>query len=365
MAGNTFGRALRLTTFGESHGPGLGGVLDGCPAGIPLCEADIQKELDRRKPGQGPTATKRKEADAVRLLSGVFEGVTTGTSLAFYIANEDQRSHDYGNLAEVFRPGQADWAYFRKYNGVRDYRGGGRASGRETAARVAGGVIARKILALRGVEVLGACVALGGVAVQDWAALDLEGARNRPYCAATDAMPALWDKAVAAARKAGDTLGGIVRVETRHVPAGLGEPVFDKLEALLGHAIMSVGAVKGFSVGEGFGAAALRGSQNNDPLLPQTPPCPGAADFASNHAGGILGGISSGQDIVLHAAVKPIASIAIRQRTVDKQGQAAEALIGGRHDLAAIPRIVPVLEAMTALTLADALLLQLRMDLTR
>lgn len=182
MAGNTFGRALRLTTFGESHGPGLGGVLDGCPAGIPLCEADIQKELDRRKPGQGPTATKRKEADAVRLLSGVFEGVTTGTSIAFYIANEDQRSLDYGNLAEVFRPGQADWAYFRKYNGVRDYRGGGRASGRETAARVAGGVIARKILALRGVEVLGACVALGGVAVQDWAALDLEGARNRPYC---------------------------------------------------------------------------------------------------------------------------------------------------------------------------------------
>ena len=363
MAGNTFGQALRLTTFGESHGVGLGGVVDGCPAGIPLTEADIQTELDRRKPGQGPTATKRKESDTVRLLSGVYEGITTGTPIAFYIANEDQRSRDYGNLAEIFRPGHADWGYFQKYNGIRDHRGGGRSSGRETAARVAGGVIARKILARRGANVLAACVELGGISVQDWATLDLDNARTRPYCAATEAMPPLWDAAVLAARKEGDTLGGIVRIEARNIPAGLGEPVFDKLEAVLAHAIMSIGAVKGFSVGEGFGAAKLRGTQNNDPLLPAEPPHAGAARFASNHAGGILGGISSGQTIVMHAAVKPIASIAVTQQTVDKEGNAASVLIGGRHDLSAIPRIVPVLEAMTALALADALLLQQRMGL--
>ena len=210
---------------------------------------------------------------------------------------------------------------------------------------------------------MAACVELGGTAVQDWATLDLDNARNRPYCAATEAMPQLWDQVVLAARKAGDTLGGIVRIEARNVPAGLGEPVFDKLEAVLAHAIMSIGAVKGFSVGEGFGAAKLHGSQNNDPLLPADPPQPGKATFASNHAGGILGGISSGQTIVMHAAVKPIASIAVTQQTVDKEGNAASVLIGGRHDLAAIPRVVPVLEAMTALALADALLLQQRMGL--
>lgn len=362
MAGNTFGRALRLTTFGESHGPGLGGIIDGCPAGLELTEAQIQAELDRRKPGQGPTATKRKESDTVRLLSGVYEGLTTGTAIAFFIANEDQRSHDYGNLAEIFRPGHADWGYFQKYNGLRDHRGGGRSSGRETAARVAGGVIAKKILARRGVKILGGCVELGGVAIPHWG-LDMDGAALRPYCAAAPSVVSQWDTLVAEARKAGETLGGIVRIEARNVPAGLGEPVFDKLEATLAHAIMSVGAVKGIEIGEGFAAAALRGSQNNDPLLPADEPGPGKARFASNHAGGILGGISSGQDIILRAAVKPIASIAITQNTVDKEGNAATVLIGGRHDLAAIPRVVPVLEAMTALALADALLLQQRMGL--
>ena len=210
---------------------------------------------------------------------------------------------------------------------------------------------------------MAACVELGGTAVQDWATLDLDNARTRPYCAATEAMPSLWDQVVLAARKAGDTLGGIVRIEARNVPAGLGEPVFDKLEAVLAHAIMSIGAVKGFSVGEGFGAAKLHGSQNNDPLLPADPAQPGKGTFASNHAGGILGGISSGQTIVMHAAVKPIASIAVTQQTVDKEGNAASVLIGGRHDLSAIPRVVPVMEAMTALALADALLLQQRMGL--
>lgn len=361
MAGNTFGRILRLTTFGESHGPGLGGVLDGCPAGLELREVDIQAELDLRKPGQGPTATKRKESDTLRLLSGVFEGRTTGTPIAFYIANEDQRSRDYGNLAEVFRPGHADWGYFAKYNGIRDHRGGGRSSGRETAARVAGGAIAKKILARAGVIVQAACVELGGIAVPA-GDVDMERAQGRPYFAASDAAPSLWDAAVAEARKVGDTLGGIVQIVARHVPAGLGEPVFDKLEAVLAHAVMSVGAVKGVEVGEGFAAARLRGSQNNDPLLPGADGALSSVRFASNHAGGILGGISSGQDIVLRAAVKPIASIPREQQTVDRQGRAAVALIEGRHDLSAIPRIVPVLSAMTALALADALLLQDRME---
>lgn len=361
MAGNTFGRILRLTTFGESHGPGLGGVLDGCPAGLALCEADIQAELDLRKPGQGPTATKRKESDTLRLLSGLLDGRTTGTPIAFYIANEDQRSRDYGNLAEVFRPGHADWSYFKKYNGIRDHRGGGRSSGRETAARVAGGVIAKKILARAGVAVQAACVELGGIAVPA-GEVDMERAQGRPYFAASDAAPPLWDAAVAEARKAGDTLGGIVQIVARHVPAGLGEPVFDKLEAMLAHAVMSVGAVKGVEVGAGFAAARLRGSQNNDPLLPGADGAPSSVRFASNHAGGILGGISSGQDIVLRVAVKPIASIAREQQSVDRQGRAAAVLIEGRHDLSAIPRIVPVLSAMTALTLADALLLQDRME---
>lgn len=362
MAGNSFGRVLRLTTFGESHGPGLGGIVDGCPPGIPLSEADIQAELDRRKPGVAVTSTSRKESDTVHLLSGVFEGVTTGTPVAFYIANENARSRDYGNLATVFRPGHADWGFFQKFQGIRDYRGGGRASGRETAARVAAGVVARKILEPYGVRILGACVALGGIGLAEGLEPEMKAARTRPYCAAHDSLPPLWDAAVAAARADGDTLGGIVRLEARNVPAGLGEPVFDKLEALLAHAIMSVGAVKGFSVGEGFAAAMLRGSHNNDALLPAEPPTPGRAVFASNHAGGILGGISSGQTLVMHASVKPIASIARPQQTVDTQGRAAEVRVGGRHDLSAIPRIVPVLEAMTALTLADALLLQRRMD---
>ena len=358
MAGNTFGQALRLTTFGESHGAGLGGVIDGCPAGLHLTEADIQAELDRRKPGQGPTATKRKESDTVRLLSGVYEGVTTGTSIAFYIANEDQRSHDYGNLAEVFRPGHADWGYFQKYNGIRDHRGGGRSSGRETAARVAGGVIARKILERRGVKIMAACVELGGTAVQDWATLDLDNARNRPYCAATEAMPQLWDQVVLAARKAGDTLGGIVRIEARNVPAGLGEPVFDKLEAVLAHAIMSIGAVKGFSVGDGFGAAKLHGSQNNDPLLPADPPQPGKATFASNHAGGILGGISSGQQIIANIALKPTSSITVPGHTINRDGEEVEMITKGRHDPCVGIRAVPIAEAMLAIVLMDHFLRQ-------
>lgn len=359
MAGNTFGKIFRVTTFGESHGPAIGGVVDGCPAGLEICAGEIQAELDRRKPGYGATATKRKESDTIQLLSGIMDGKTTGTPIGFVIANEDQRSRDYGNLANVFRPGHGDYTYFCKYTGIRDYRGGGRASGRETACRVAAGAIAKKLLAtVCDARIFGACIELGGIAVPP-GEQDLAHALGRPYFAASDDAPALWDDAVARARKAGDTLGGIVRILARNIPAGLGEPVFDKLDAMLAHAIMGVGAVKGVEIGAGFAAARLRGSQNNDLLAPGDGVL---ASFSGNNAGGILAGISSGQDIVIQAAIKPIASISQEQRTIDAQGRPAAITIGGRHDLSAIPRVIPVLTAMTALTLADALLLQRRMD---
>ena len=231
MAGNSFGRILRLTSYGESHGPGLGGVLDGCPVGLPLSEEDLQRELDLRKPGQGATATKRKESDTVRILSGVFQGLTTGTPIAFHIANEDQRSRDYGNLAQVFRPGHADWGFFKKFHGIRDYRGGGRSSGRETVARVAAGAIAKKLLATRGIRIAAGAVELGGIAVPP-EACDLDAALSRPFFAAAGSVVPLWEERVAAARAVGDTLGGVVQVVARNVPAGLGEPCFDKLDAL-------------------------------------------------------------------------------------------------------------------------------------
>lgn len=349
MSGNTFGRVFRLTTYGESHGVGLGGVVDGCPAGIPLYESFIQKELDLRRPGEGAASTARKEADGVKLLSGVFEGVTTGTPIAFHVANTDQRSRDYGDLAKLYRPGHADVTYDAKY-GVRDYRGGGRSSGRETVSRVAGGAIAQMLLATQGISVRAFTVELGGVPAE---IVDPDGAEKRPFFSPDADVVEAWETMVHDVRSEGDTLGGIVQIEAHDVPAGLGEPVFDKLDATLAHALMSVGAVKGVEVGVGFEAARLRGSENNDPLVP--------GGFFSNHAGGILGGISSGQTIILRAAVKPIPSIAQEQITVDKDGNPSPILVGGRHDICAIPRIVPVLKAMVALALADALLLQRRM----
>lgn len=367
MAGNTFGRLLRLTTFGESHGAAIGGILDGCPPGLDIDVEEIQADLDRRKPGGGGAATSRREVDRIQLLSGVFEGKSTGAPIGFIIANENQRSGDYGHLADIFRPGHADWSYFRKFLGIRDYRGGGRASGRETAARVAAGAIARKILAVfcNG-EITAATVALGGVAVPE-AEQDLAGALKRPFFAASDKAVPLWEQKVAQARKEGDTLGGIVAIRCANIPPGLGEPVFDKLDACLAYALMGVGAVKCVEIGAGAQAASLAGSVNNDALLPGEPPMLGRWPnpvFASNNAGGILGGISTGQDILARAHLKPIASIPRPQRTIDRRGQAALIEIGGRHDLAAIPRAVPVLAAMAALTLADALLLQRRvMDL--
>lgn len=364
MAGNTFGRLLRLTTFGESHGQALGGILDGCPPGISIDADYIQADLDRRRPGAGTSATKRKEADKIQLLSGIYQGVTTGTPIGFIIANEDQRSRDYGNLAEIFRPGHADWTYFCKYNGIRDHRGGGRASGRETACRVAGGAIAKKILeTLCGGRILAACVELGGLGVPE-NEMELENAHARPYFAASGAIVEKWDGIVEEARKAGDTLGGIARVVAQNIPAGLGEPVFDKLDAMLAYALMSIGAVKAVEIGLGKEAARLQGSINNDAMHPGKPPFRDGMpnpEFAGNNAGGILGGISTGQDIVAQAAFKPIASIAKPQLTIDKYGNEVTIQIGGRHDLSAIPRAVPVMAAMTALTLADALLMQRRM----
>jgi chorismate synthase len=351
MSGNTFGRVFRLTTFGESHGPALGGVVDGCPAGIPLTEAMIQRELDRRKPGGSPTSTTRKEPDTVRLLSGIFEGRTTGTPVGFLIENTCQRSTDYDALKHLFRPGHGDMTYQAKY-GLRDHRGGGRASGRETACRVAGGAVAQELLAASGIRVTACCVELGGIMAAD---VDHDGTVERPFFAAADAVIPAWEARVREAVAVGDSLGGVVEVVATGVPAGLGEPVFDKLDARLASAFMGVGAVKGVEIGAGFAAARLTGSVNNDPLVP-----PGTAPV-TNNAGGILGGISCGWPIVVRAAVKPIPSIARPQSTIDTDGNPAEITVGGRHDRSAIPRIVPVLKAMMLLTLADFLLLQRRM----
>jgi len=354
MIGSTFGTLFRLTSFGESHGPGIGGVVDGCPAGLELCEADIQKELDLRRPGSaGPAGTARKEADIARLLSGVYEGKSTGTPIAFFIANEDQRSADYSELARLFRPGHADFAYQAKY-GLRDPRGGGRSSGRETAARVAGGAIAQRLLASQGVSVHACTLEIGGIACE---CDNIVTAGSRPYFAGDERIIPAWDERLKKVRALGDSLGGIVQIEAYGVPAGLGEPVFGKLDAMLAAALMSVGAVKGVEQGAGFKAARMLGSEHNDALLP-------GGRFASNNAGGVLGGISSGQDIILRAAVKPIPSIAREQKTVDAEGNPAPITVGGRHDICAIPRIVPALKAMVALVLADMLLQQRRQENT-
>jgi len=349
MSGNTFGTLFKLTTFGESHGMGLGGVVDGCPPGIVLNEDILQRELDRRKPGQGGlAATARKESDAVRLLSGVFEGKTTGTPIGFSVMNEDQRSRDYSAIKDVYRPGHADLGYDAKF-GVRDYRGGGRSSGRETVARVAGGAIAQELLRGEGITVSAATVELGGIPA---AARDFDGALDRPFFSADADIVPIWEQHVRTVKGAGDTLGGIVEIRATGVPAGLGEPVFDKLDARLAYALMGVGAVKGVEVGAGFAAARLTGGQNNDPMTPE--------GFLSNNAGGILGGMASGQEIVVRVAIKPIPSISLEQQTVNRKGEAARITIGGRHDICAIPRIVPVLRAMALLTLADFVLLQRR-----
>ena len=323
---NTFGRLFRVTTFGESHGPALGAVVDGCPARVPLAEADIQPLLDRRRPGTGPLVSPRPEADRVAILSGVFEGVTTGAPIALVVENEQARSADYDTLREVYRPGHADVTYAAKY-GVRDHRGGGRSSGRETIGRVAAGAVALTLLSCRGITVAARVTEVHGVAGEEGMAAEIRAAADR-----------------------GDSVGGIVEVVATGVPAGLGDPVFGKLDAAIAEALMGIGAVKGVEIGAGFASAARFGSENNDPILP--------GGFGSNHAGGILGGISTGAPVVVRCAVKPTPSIALPQRTIDAAGRPVEIRVGGRHDPCIAFRLAPVAEAMLGLVLADALLVQ-------
>ena len=389
MAGSSFGTLLRVTTWGESHGPSVGVVIDGCPAGLSLDVSDIQAQLDRRRPGQSEFATSRKESDTVRILSGVFEGKTTGTPIALEVMNENQRSGDYARFADCYRPGHADYTYDRKY-GFRDWRGGGRSSGRETIGRVAAGAVAGLILRELGIRVLAWTQSVGPVSCSLFDEKEIE--RNPLRMPDTEAAKKAGEY-VQTLREEQDSSGGIIACRVTGVPAGLGEPVFDKLDALLAHALMSVGAVKGIEIGDGFAAALARGSENNDAFAAadrvkatnhatdsamatyhatdraksthhaadKTESAYHAADRvkATNHAGGILGGISDGDDIFLRVAVKPTPSIFREQDTVNWNGEPVKLSIKGRHDPLIMPRAVPVVEAMVSLVLADALLINM------
>ena len=348
MAGNTLGSVFCVTTWGESHGPALGAVVDGCPAGLELTEADIQQELDRRRPSQGAASTSRSEKDGVEILSGVFEGKTTGTPISLIIRNADARPSSYSDLKDVFRPGHGDFTYFKKY-GVRDWRGGGRASGRETVARVAAGAIAQKLIATAGIDVVAYTRSIGGIEIdpalaaphQDFKAIVRQNALYCPDPLAAAAM----DARLADVRKEGDTLGGVVEILVRGCPVGLGEPVFDKMDADLAKALMSLGTVKAVEIGDGCAVAGKKGSEVNDPM--------DVAGFAKNSAGGVLAGITTGQDLVVRVYCKPIPSIALPQETLGMDGRKCAIEIQGRHDICVIPRIVPVCEAMVSLVLAD------------
>ena len=346
MGGSSFGTFFRITTWGESHGEALGVVIDGCPPRMELSVEDIQKELDRRRPGQGSGSSPRKERDRVEILSGVFEGKTTGTPISLLIRNEDVDSSSYEEWKEVFRPGHADFTYQAKY-GIRDYRGGGRASARETVGRVAAGAVARKILERENINVIAYTVELGGIRAEERD--HKEVCKNGLRCPDKNAAVAM-EKKIEDVKRRGDTVGGIVEILVQGCPPGLGEPVFDKLEADLAKALMSIGAVRGVEVGAGFDAARMLGSQCNDPLGPE--------GFQKNDAGGILGGISNGEDILLRAAIKPIPSIHSEQRTVNHSMEPVTLRIEGRHDVSAIPRINFVCEAMAAIVLVDHLLRQ-------
>jgi chorismate synthase len=349
MAGNTFGKAFRVTTWGESHGTGVGAVIDGCPPGIILDPAVLQAEMDKRRPGQGGASSPRKEPDKLEILSGNFIPAgedlprTTGTPISLTIYNKDAHSKSYDNLRDIFRPGHGDISYLAKY-GIRDHRGGGRASARETAARVAAGAVAKQVLEQTGIDVLAYTVALGGVKISE---KNFEVINDNRFFCPDSAAAEKMEERVAEVRKQGDTLGGIVEI-VADCPAGLGEPVFDKLEAELAHGLMSIGAIKGVEIGAGFNVADMLGSENNDAITP--------AGFDGNNAGGILAGISSGNEIVIRVAVKPIPSISREQQSVNLDNEAVTIQVGGRHDISAIPRIVPVCEAMVRLTLVDHLL---------
>jgi chorismate synthase len=346
MPGNSFGKMFRITTFGESHGYGVGVIIDGCPPSISLGVDDFNDAMAARRPGRSPSDTPRREKDQVEVLSGIFEGLTTGMPIALLIHNRDVDSRPYEVLRKLFRPGHADYTYFRKY-GHFDFRGGGRASARETAARVAAGVVADRLLRPLNMNVFGYTVELGGIQARD---IDFEFVGRCPFSCPDPEASKKMEELVKEVRRQGDSLGGIVEVRVSGCPAGLGEPVFDKLEADLAKGMMSVGAVKGVEIGSGFGAARLKGSCNNDPITPD--------GFLSNHAGGILGGISNGDEIVLRAGIKPIPSISKEQDTVDREGRSSSLKLKGRYDISAIPRIIPVLKAMVKIVIADHYLRQ-------
>ncbi len=342
MAGNTFGTLFTVTSFGESHGSAIGCVVDGCPPGLALTEADIQAELDRRKPGTSRHVTQRREPDTVEILSGVFEGKTTGTPIGLLIRNQDQRSKDYGNIAQTFRPGHADYAYTQKY-GFRDYRGGGRSSARETAVRVAAGAIARKWLRERyGVTIQGWMSRLGPIEIPFVDAVQID---ENPFFAPNAVIVPELENYMDALRKSGDSVGAQIEVVARGVPPGWGEPVYGRLDAEIAYAMMGINAVKGVEIGAGFASVAQKGSEHGDEMTPD--------GFLSNHAGGVLGGISTGQEIVVRLAVKPTSSIRLPRRSIDLQGQPAIVETHGRHDPCVGIRATPIAEAMLALVLAD------------
>lgn len=345
MSGNTYGKLFTVTTFGESHGPALGAIVDGCPPGLELSETDLQRDLDRRRPGTSRHTTQRREADQVRILSGVFEGRTTGTPIGLLIENTDQRSKDYGTIMDRFRPGHADYTYQQKY-GLRDYRGGGRSSARETAMRVAAGGIAKKYLwDCCGIQIRGYLAQLGPIplALRDWDAVET----NPFFCPDPERVPEL-EAYMDALRKEGNSIGARVNVVATGVPPGLGEPIFDRLDADLAHALMSINAVKGVEIGAGFACVEQKGTEHRDEMTPQ--------GFLSNHAGGVLGGISSGQDIVASLALKPTSSLRLPGRSVNREGEPVEVVTEGRHDPCVGIRATPIAEAMMAIVLMDHLL---------
>lgn len=345
---NSYGTLFRISTFGESHGPAIGVIIDGCPAGLPIDEAFIQSELDRRKPGQSKITTQRKEDDTFRILSGVFEGKSTGTPIAIVIENQDQRSKDYSHIAETFRPSHADYTYESKY-GVRDYRGGGRSSARETAARVAAGAVAKLLLARQNIHIQAFVSRVGDIVAPHYTTLDLNKTEDNIVRCPDDKIAAEMIALIDQVRLERDTIGGIVTCVIKNTPVGLGEPVFDKLHAELGKAMLSINAVKGFEYGSGFAGITLRGSEHNDEFYNEG----GRIRTKTNFSGGIQGGISNGEDIYFNVAFKPVATIMQDQATVDKHGNETSVSGKGRHDPCVVPRAVPIVEAMAALVLAD------------
>jgi chorismate synthase len=342
MSGNTFGKLFTVTSFGESHGLGLGAIIDGCPPGLELSEADLQDDLDRRRPGTSRFTTARREPDQVRIMSGVFEGKTTGTPIGLLIENTDQRSKDYGDIAKSFRPGHADYTYWQKY-GIRDYRGGGRSSARETAMRVAAGAVAKKYLKQKfGMEIKGCVTQIGDVCANN---IDWNIVESNPFFFPDESKLEALDELLRGIMREKNSVGAKIMVQASHVPVGLGEPIFDRMDADIAHALMGINAVKGVEIGDGFAVVSQKGSEHRDELTPD--------GFLSNHSGGILGGISSGQNIVANIAMKPTSSIGVSGKTINLEGESTDLITTGRHDPCVGIRAVPIAEAMLALTLMD------------